>query len=180
MPVKIGGGNKLQYYDKDAGEYSDEQKLDLNEIDKENLVMYHYYGIDDETIVFHFPNYKIHDIEYCEMFCQFAKDKVTLNEINDEKIIYLLKFDPKKDKSTFLNNLGYNLNNIQKLKDDIFNKTFLKSLLFTRINKWGMSVIAPTKLNGTIVTSVWMLNADFTLRFITLIPGGDKIWKNLK
>ena len=177
MPVKIGGGNKLQYYDKESGEYTDEQKLDLNENDKENLVMYHYYGIDDKTIIFHFPCFKIHDSEYCEMFCIFLRSKTIIKQINPSKASYLLRYNKDRDKSLFLNALGYHTGDENLLISDIVLNTDLNSITFAGLNEWGLRVKAKTTLNNKILTSIWMINKKLEMKFVTMIPGGDKLWK---
>ena len=176
MPLKKGGGNKLQYYDESTGQY-DDQKIGLNEIDKENLVMYHYFGLDDDTIQFHFPYYLIHDFEYCDIFCKCIRKEVNIQEVKIEKCQYLLEYKDEDDKSSFLQDLGYNIHDIGCLKDDIIFGTDLNSILFAGLNNWGLKVIAKTILKNKIVTSVWMVNEELGMRFVTLIPGGDKRWK---
>lgn len=45
------------------------------------------------------------------------------------------------------------------------------------IMKDSLKCMAKTTLKGKLVTSVWELKQDFSVRFITLIPRDDKKWK---
>lgn len=177
MPYKNGGGNHLQYYDEFDGQYDDQTKAKINEEDKKALTMVHYFGLPYNELVFHWPLYNIHDNEYCDIFVKYARKCIKEYEMEINKAIYLLTFQKENDKSAFLNSLGYSINNPEKLKGDIYCYTDIFSLTFSRYTKNCLRCIAKTNLNGKIVTSVWELKHNFIIRFITLIPGGDKKWK---
>ena len=177
MPYKKGGGNHLQYYDETDGEYDEETKKKINDADKKALTMVHYFDYPFNELTFHWPIQKLHDQEYLEMFVKQASKSVKTAMVAIEKCGYLLKFDAKKDKSKFLLELGYAANDASKLRNDILCGTDLRTLSFSRYTSDCLSCIAKTTLNNKIVTTVWELKRDFTIRLITLIPGGDKQWK---
>ena len=177
MPYKKGGGNKLQFYDDADGQYDDETRAKLNEDDKKALVLVHYFGISYNESPFHFPTYGIHDEEYCDIFVKYSRNLVKNLSIDKNKALYLLSRNTANDKSAFLVSIGYSLNNQDELISDICYHTDLHSLIFARHKKGYLGCVAKTVLNGRVVTTVWSLERDLSLRFITLIPGGDKRWK---
>ena len=126
---------------------------------------------------FHFPTPGIHDDEYCDIFVKYCRKNIDSIVINEKKAMYLLMQRAKDDKSSFLNNLGYDVNSSDKLLLDIYNNTQINSLTFSRNEKMCLKCVAKTILNGKIVTSVWKLKNSLEIRFITLIPGGEKRWK---
>jgi len=177
MPYKKGGGNHLQYYDQKDGEYDDATLEEINKKDKENITMVYYFGLKYGDLTFHWPTVKVHDDEYCSIFVRYAREQISNYDISNQKINYLLKFDKNKDKSKFLESLGYNHDNENDLIKDIYNYTDELSLTYSSYDNGCLKCIAKTNLRGKIVTTVWELQKGFVLRLITLIPGGDKIWK---
>ena len=175
MPYKPGGGNHLQFYDESTGEYDSEGVAQLNESDKEALVLTYYFGLSD--FVFHWPTYGIHDAEYCDVFVKYSRGKIRDLEIDERKAIYLLATSKINDKSRFLKSLGYSSSEPRQLVNDIYQNTALRTLIYSRLDKNCFSCKALTVLKGKKLASIWELKKDFTLRLITLIPGGDKIWR---
>lgn len=178
MPLKKGGGNHLQFYDEADGQYDDEEeRARINEEDKKALSLVHYFGLPFNELVFHFPTFGLHDDEYCGLFVQYAKGSIKRFEIDERKIDYLLSFNFGRDKSLFLTRLGYNANTARELCSDIYCNTDVQSLTFSGFRNNCLKCVAKTVLKGKLVTTVWELKKDFKLRLITLIPGGDKRWK---
>lgn len=177
MPLKRGGGNHLQFYDEADGQYSDEEIARMNEEDKKALALIHYFELPFNELVFHFPVFGLHDDEYCRLFIRYARKVIKDFKIDERKIGYLLSFNKKGDKSAFLADLGYGDANARELLSDIYCCTEVQSLTFAKLTNHCLKCIAKTVLKGKLVTSVWELQKDFTIRFITLIPGGDKTWK---
>ena len=177
MAYKKGGGNKLQLYDESTGQYDEETKARINEEDKKALVLVHYFGVPYNELSFHFPIYGLHDDEYCDIFVKYARKVIKRFDIDNDKMIYLLKYHSANDKSEFLNKIGYSSDNPDELCSDIYCHTDVQTLTFTRYKKGYLGCIAKTTLKGKVVTSVWSLEKNFHIRFITIIPGGDKRWK---
>ncbi len=177
MPLKKGGGNHLQFYDGADGQYDDEEKARINEEDKKALSLVHYFGLSFNELVFHFPTFGLHDDEYCRLFVQFSRKAVKRFKVDEMKIVYLLKPRERDDKSKFLHALGYSIDGVEELRADIHCGTTIDTLMFKEFSKFGIKCEAKTVLKGKIVTTAWMLENDFTIRLITLIPGGDKKWK---
>ncbi len=73
--------------------------------------------------------------------------------------------------------LGYSEKEKEKLLDDIEGNTVIKTLTFSRLEEKCLKCEAKTILKGNIVTSIWELKENLEIRFITLIPGGEKRWK---
>lgn len=178
MPYKPGGGEHLQYYDEENGEYSEEKAKASAEKDKENLVLYYWYGMEYPNLTFHFPKFGIHDEEYCDTFVYFYRKNIEKITIELPKLKYLLTPDPKKDKSKFLMSLGYSLEQLVFLKNDIINGTEWDKLRFGKLTNFGITAKCKTVLKDKIVTTIWELDQDFNVRLITLIPGGDKKWNS--
>ena len=90
---------------------------------------------------------------------------------------YLLVWKQKNDKSKFLNDLGYSLQNWEELKDDIEKIVLENQRIFQNAAPFGGNLY---QVNGNLrnfgVITIWLLaeNND-TFRFVTLYP--DK--KNL-
>ena len=177
MPYKIGGGEHLQYYDENDGKYDDQAKKRLNDEDKKALTLVHYFGLSYSYLVFHWPLYNVHDNEYCDIFVKYVRKYIKEYEMDINKAFYLLTYQTGHDKSEFLKKLGYDVNDPEKLKNDICCYTDASTLTFSRLTKDCFRCIAKTILMGKIVTSIWELKRNFKIRFITLIPGGDKKWK---
>ncbi len=178
MPYKSGGGEHLQYYDEETGEYSEEKAKASAEKDKANLVLYYWYGMEYPNLIFHFPKFGVHDKEYCQTFVYFYRKNVKEKTIDSAKLKYLLMPDPKKDKSKFLISLGYSLSNYDSLKNAIINGTEWDELSYSKLTPFGLTAKCKTILKGKIVTTIWELNQNFDVRLITMIPGGDKIWNS--
>lgn len=179
MEFKLGGGRHLQPYDPENGQHTDEDLVKIKEKDMENLVLIYIFGIDYDHLSIHFPNYKIHDDEYCELFAKYIRQYIKNMDvvIEERKMGYLLKKADSDDKSEFLLGLGYDPADIRKLISDIRWDTDFTVSKFKVLNKFTFNIMAKTTLKGKIVTTAWQINKDGTVRFITLIPGGDKIWK---
>ena len=177
MPYKMGGGNHLQYYDINDGQYDNQSKKRINEEDKKALAMVYYFGLPYDDLIFHWPLFGAHDDEYCDLFVKYARQYVHDFEMDINKALYLLSYQVNHDKSKFLKTIGYDASNLETLRKDICHCTDVSSLTFSRITKDCLKCSAKTILKGKLVTSVWELKPDFTIRFITLIPGGDKKWK---
>ncbi len=179
MAFKIGGGHHLQAYDPNDGQYVKENFAIWNDKDKGALTMLLYYRLENDSYIIHFPDFNIHDKQYCEMFVEYAKKYIESDDIIIErsKMAYLLTEQVGHDKSRFLARIGYNLQNYETLMDDIKWNTDFKTLKYKIIKVHSLNVMAKTILNGYIVTTAWQLKPDGTLKFITLIPGGDKKWK---
>ncbi len=177
MSYKTGGGNRLQPYSENNGRYESEEKASQNENDTKNLVLVHYYGFPKENLPFAFPTYGVHDSDYCDIFVKYSRERVKGILIDERKAIYLLTYKTKDDKSLFLNKLGYSEKEKEKLLDDIRDNTEIKTLTFSRLEEKCLKCEAETILKGNIVTSIWELKENLEIRFITLIPGGEKRWK---
>lgn len=177
MPYKTGGGNHLQYYDVNDGQYDDQSKKRMNEEDKKALVMVHYFGLPYDDLIFHWPLFNVHDDEYCDVFVKYVRLYINDFEMDISKANYLLTYQADHDKSEFLKKIGYDQSGLDNLCEDICHCTDVTSLTFSRITKDCLKCMAKTTLKGKLVTSVWELKPNFSVRFITLIPGGDKKWK---
>lgn len=172
MPYKNGGGNKPELYNPKNGEYCS-GSFDVN---KEKLLNY-YYKIPNRDLIEHINDFN--EFEKNE-FINYIKTKQTAKILSQNKIDYLFTPLVSGDKSSFLNMLGYNK---EELFTDILNNTDFSFMMFDDINKYGLIVKAPTKLiskkdgKNYYVTSIWMFDNDNkTFRFITLHPGGKEIW----
>lgn len=179
MKFKLGGGDYLQPYDEKNGQYTDGDCLKVKEKDLENLVLKYIYGLDYKNLTFHFPNYKIHDEVYCELFIKYVRQFIKNDDviIQPEKMKYLLLCKFKDDKSAFFKKIGYSEFDSERLMNDIRRNTKFETSSFKRINKYTFNFEAKTILNNYTVTTAWQLNEDGDVRLITVIPGGDKIWK---
>lgn len=176
MGYKIGGGDHLQYYDENDGQYADEDKVKILEKDKENLVLYHLFDMHYEHIVFHFPVCGIHDKEYCEMFVAGFRNRIKKINFDIRKAEYLLTPRDKDDKSKFLNGIGYDKTNQMKLKTDILRNIDFNKLEYSRLTVFGIKCSMIIRLNGGEVKTIWQINKDLSMHFVTLIPisGGKK------
>lgn len=176
---KLGGGNHMQPYNPDNGQYTDEDIGKIKEKDMENLVLIYLYGLNYDHLKIHFPNYKIHDKDYCDMFIKYIRDFINKEnaKVEKKKIVYLLTYQRERDKSIFLDKLGYNYSNIELLIEDIRWGTDFSTATFKVINKYTLSFEAKTTISHCVVTTAWQLLSNGEVRLITLIPGGDKKWK---
>lgn len=139
--------------------------------------MAHYFGYPYDKLNFHWPVYGLRDDAYCTLFVEHARKSIHRTEMDIRKCDYLLAYNEKSDISEFLKNLGYEPANIDKLRSHILCNTYLNILTYSHYLMKCFRCVAQTNLNGKCVTTVWELRNDFTIRFITLIPGGDKRWK---
>jgi len=179
MEFKLGGGRHMQPYDPENGQYTDEDALIIGEKDMENLVLVYLFGMDYDHLVFHFPNYKIHNEDYCEMFVKYIRRFIKNEDaiVETRKIEYLLSVHYQRDKSSFLNKIGYNRDNVEQLIEDIRWNTDFQTATFKTINNFTFNFKAKTTINNYVVTTAWQLSKNGDIRLITLIPGGDKKWK---
>ena len=179
MDFKLGGGRHMQPYDPENGQYIIEDASVIGEKDMENLILVYLFGLDFDYLKFHFPNYKIHDKDYCEMFVKYIR-RFIKNEnaiVETRKIEYLLSVHYQRDKSSFLNKIGYNHDNVDRLIEDIRWNTDFQTATFKTINNFTFNFEAKTTINNYVVTTAWQLSKNGDVRLITLIPGGDKKWK---
>ena len=58
----------MQPYDRENGQYAEEDIAAIRKSDMTNLVLVYLYGLDNESVAFHFPKYEIQGKEYCELF----------------------------------------------------------------------------------------------------------------
>ena len=179
MKFKIGGGNHLQLYDPNDGQYVEGNYKKLNETDMENLVLLYVFGLDYAHLKIHFPDPKIHDEEYCKLFAKYMRGFISERDaiIEAPKMGYLLTKHKGKDKSSFLMGLGYSIESLSDLMDDIRWGTDFKTISFKSIHEYSYNVQAKTTLKGVVVTTGWQISKDGSVRLLTLIPGGDKLWK---
>ncbi len=179
MEFKLGGGRHLQPCDPENGQYTDEDLVKIKEKDMKNLVLIQIFGLDYDHLSIHFPDYKIHDSKYCKLFVEYISQYIKNVDvvIEERKMDYLLKTADADDKSRFLLSLGYDSTDVRRLISDIRLGTDFAVSKFRNINEFTFNIMSKTTLKGKIVTTGWQISKDGTVRFITLIPGGDKIWK---
>ena len=179
MEFKLGGGRHMQPYDSENGQYTVEGASGLGGKDMENLVLVYLFGMDYDHLKFHFPNFKIHDEDYCEMFVKYIRRYIKNEDaiVETRKIEYLLSVHYQSDKSSFLNKIGYNHDNAEQLIEDIRWNTDFQTSTFKTINNFTFNFEAKTIINNYVVTTAWQLSKNGDVRLITLIPGGDKKWK---
>lgn len=97
--------------------------------------------------------------------------------IGTKKGEWLLTYQEGHGKSKFLSKFGYDINDPLRLLIYVEGGTDFKTLKFSRITEYGINCKTMTILNGYIVTSVWEVGSNLTIRFVTLIPGGEREWK---
>lgn len=104
MDFKLGGGRHLQPFDPENGQYTDKDIMSLREKDLENLVLIYIFGMDYRHLKIHFPDYRIHDKEYCDIFVKYVRNYVKNSDviIEEPKMRYLLTIQYGRDKSSFL------------------------------------------------------------------------------
>jgi len=93
--------------------------------------------------------------------------------INPAKLThYLLIHRGKNDKSGFLNQLGYTLENWQELESDIRSLVFDNEAVFQGPAKTGGDLYkVQGLLRGWGVVTIWLLeDEDAAFRFVTLFP----------
>ena len=95
--------------------------------------------------------------------------------ISDPKIKeYLLVWQPKDDKSKFLSQVGYTLNNWQQLKSDLRVQILPLKATPTQQTRYGQkykiigNLIGPNNLILSVKT-IWMVT-NINTKFVTLFP----------
>ena len=180
MPYKIGGGNKLQWYNIKNGEY-DELGSDIELINSNSINNLNKY-INDEILQndLYFPDYRFHNIEYCKLFVDAIKNKLYKDQDSIElsKCKYLLTYNHNRDKSKFLNDMGFYSDGTLYLA--LNDSVDFKNTKFDKINEYGFFVSVETDLisndkNYTKkVDTIWQIDNNLRARFITMIIGGKK------
>ena len=95
--------------------------------------------------------------------------------IPEEKLTkYLLVLLPKDDKSKFLAQAGYTLDNWQQLEQDLLTQVLTQPAELVETNCYGKKYLIRACLQGNNqvelnVLTVWMVTNDMT-RFVTLVP----------
>lgn len=95
--------------------------------------------------------------------------------IAEEKLTkYLLVPLPKDDKSKFLAQAGYTLDNWQQLKQDLRVQVLSQPAELIETNRYGKKYAIRACLRGVNeielnILTIWMLTND-TTRFVTLVP----------
>ncbi|MBD2462749.1 hypothetical protein H6G89_17045 [Oscillatoria sp. FACHB-1407] len=95
--------------------------------------------------------------------------------IAEEKLTqYLLVSLPKDDKSKFLAQAGYTLENWQQLEKDLRTQVLTQPAKFIEKNRYGEKYLIRASLRGVNgvelnILSIWMVT-DSTTRFVTLVP----------
>lgn len=175
MPLKPGGGNHMQLYDPKSGEYTDQEKQRMREYDSFAIVSYKWNR--NTSYKFHFPIEGVHEENYCRDFVQCIRFDIREPIYNQSKMDYLLSFKEKNDKSRFLESLGYSKDRPNKLFYDICANTKRSTFEFSRFSHGELIVEAQTILQGKLIKTIWKIEKNLDIAFVTLIPGGDKLWK---
>lgn len=95
--------------------------------------------------------------------------------IAEEKLTnYLLVLLPKDDKSRFLAQAGYTLNNWQQLEQDLRTQVLTQPAKLIETNRYGKKYLIRACLRGPNqvelrVRTIWMVTNGIT-RFVTLVP----------
>lgn len=184
MKLKIGGGDHLQAYDEDTGQYTDEYKAEILEKDMENLTLVHLFGMDYGHLRFHFPKKGIHDDEYCEMFVEYLRCNNLLREpsIPDAKLDrYLFKHQEEDDKSKFMIEiLGFenNAEGWELARKRICDSLDFKTAKFAppfkghlKIKIFGNIIDSNGKIHS--IVTIWAIDENMGLTFVTLYPGKE-------
>ena len=176
MPLKRGGGNHMQLYDSRNGEYTDQEKQYMRSYD--NNAMSSYEWCRQKTLrKFHFPVEGVHEKEYCDRFIRAIAADINEPKYVYDKMNYLLTYREKDDKSKFLKSLGYSEYRPYELFHDICSNTKLSSLKFSHFGASKFIMEGETILKGKIVKTVWKLEKNLDIYFVTLVPGGHKKWE---
>jgi hypothetical protein len=85
---------------------------------------------------------------------------------------YLLVWKAKNDKSKFLNDLGYSIENWEKLRNDIKNIVLENKAIFQSSTPFGGDLYEISgKLRNFGVITIWLLaEKENSFRFVTLYP----------
>jgi hypothetical protein len=95
--------------------------------------------------------------------------------IPEEKLTkYLLVLLSKDDKSKFLAQAGYTLENWQQLEQDLRAKVLTQLAELIETNRYGKKYLIRARFRGTngvelSTLTIWMVT-DGTTRFVTLVP----------
>lgn len=172
MVVKEGGGGKYQPYNEKDGRYC---RNPVCIKDEETLVLKRLFGISMKDEI-SYPIPGVHDRQYLELIIAYGL-KLEYPYIDDRKIShYLLVFKEKNDKSLFFNRIGYTLESWNNLKEAIIYGTSFKRKNLVDFDKHKFTFETETIIKNLItgekvsLTSVWNVERDFTVRFITIIP----------
>ena len=175
MNFKTGGGNHLQVYDNKTGQYTDEELHEMRKKDMENLVFVHIFGYDISKYPFHYSKMNIHDRDYCQTFIEYFRKQITSFHIDNRKMLYLLTWHEKDDKSKYLEKIGYSKERPDELSKDLKFAFKRERLIFSRLDEYGLNCVEEIELKGHKVKTYWQINLDdSSAKFVTLIPGGLK------
>lgn len=94
--------------------------------------------------------------------------------IAEEKLTkYLLVPLPKDDKSQFLAQAGYTLDNWQQLEQDLRTQILTQPAELVETNRYGKKYLIRARLQGNLIElntpTIWMV-INGTTRFVTLVP----------
>ena len=94
-----------------------------------------------------------------------AKEKLTK---------YLLVLLPKDDKSKFLAQAGYTLDNWQQLEQDLRTQVLTQTAELIETTRYGKKYLITARLRGTngveiSILTIWIVTNDI-VRFVTLVP----------
>jgi len=95
--------------------------------------------------------------------------------IAEEKLTkYLLVLLPKDDKSKFLAQAGYKLDNWQQLEQDLRTEVLKQPAELIETSRYGKKYFIRARLLGTngielSILTIWMVT-NSTTRFVTLVP----------
>lgn len=180
MPYKIGGGNKLQWYNVKNGEY-DELDTNYAAVSQESIKRLNNFinklAIQSDV---YFPNYQVHDKEYCKSFIEVFKNCIFKDpdSISLSKCKYLLTYNREKDKSMFLNSMGFYSDGA--LYFALSESVDFKNASFDKIDEYGIFISVETDLFSVDKTftkkvdTIWLLDSNLRARFVTMIIGGKK------
>ena len=123
-----------------------------------------------------FPKKGVHDETYCTLFVKYCLNTREISIPQEKVTKYLLIPREKDDKSKFLNNIGYNINNWQKLYSEIVEGTNFKNISRIRLTQYTLNFATETtlldlnKYKMVSVTTIWKVNKDLSLSFVSLLP----------
>ena len=98
---------------------------------------------------------------------RFPKNQLSIAETKITR--YLLLELPKDDKSKFLAQANYTLENWQALKDDLIQLAQTNKADYISTTSYGMKYKIRGELRGLKVITIWMVVDDHA-KFVTLIP----------
>lgn len=169
MPFKPGGGYVPQPYNAKNGQYIDKMKFNELELHKiKKFINEHTFFVGDEP---NWPTFSWHNDEYNKIFVQAYRHRFNPQQINENKIKYLLTWKDTNDKSNFLIKLGYNISNIQCLQEDLINCAKFELSIYNKIHEYGLKIYVPVKLKNKFVVASWIFEnkSDRKLKFVTLL-----------